>query len=72
MFEKINLKDWKRKPYFDLYFNQMKCTYSITVNMDITRLMTYKQRNNTKLYPLLIYAIVAPVKKIRKRAVCPN
>lgn len=57
MFKIINIKNWKRKPYFDHYFNKIPCTYSITVNIDISEIIRFKTEQGTKLYPLLIYII---------------
>ena len=61
MFRIIDKDTWKRKPYFDHYFNQIRCTYSITVNVDITEIIAFKNKNNTKLYPLLIYILTKAV-----------
>lgn len=61
MFKLIDKDSWKRKPYFDHYFSQIRCTYSITVNVDITGVMAFKNRYGTKLYPLLIYALAKAV-----------
>jgi chloramphenicol O-acetyltransferase type A len=63
MFKLIDTSSWKRKPYFDHYFNQIRCTYSITVNIDITNVLSFKDRNKVKLYPLLIYVISKAVNK---------
>lgn len=63
MFKPIDTNSWKRKPYFDHYFNQIRCTYSITINIDITNVLSFKDRNKVKLYPLLIYVISKAVNK---------
>lgn len=63
MFKPIDTSSWKRKPYFDHYFNQIRCTYSITANIDITNVLSFKDRNKIKLYPLLIYVISKAVNK---------
>lgn len=63
MFKPIDTSSWKRKPYFDHYFSQIRCTYSITVNIDITNVLSFKDRNKVKLYPLLIYVISKAVNK---------
>ncbi len=63
MFKLIDTSSWKRKPYFDHYFNQIRCTYSITVNINITNVLSFKDRNKVKLYPLLIYVISKAVNK---------
>ena len=61
MFRIIDKETWKRKQYFDHYFNQIRCSYSITVNIDITEIIAFKNKNNTKLYPLLIYILTKAV-----------
>lgn len=63
MFKPIDTNSWKRKPYFDHYFNQIRCTYSITVNIDIRNVLSFKDRSKVKLYPLLIYVISKAVNK---------
>lgn len=61
MFHIINKETWKRRPYFEHYFNQIRCTYSITVNIDISQLILFKENYHIKLYPLLIYATTKAV-----------
>ena len=63
MFKPIDTSSWKRKSYFYHYFNQIRCTYSITANIDITNVLSFKDRNKVKLYPLLIYVISKAVNK---------
>ena len=43
MFKLIDKDNWKRKPYFDHYFSQIRCTYSITVNIDISGIIAFKK-----------------------------
>ncbi len=54
-FNFIDKENWSRKPYFDYYMNNIKCTYSMTANIEITDLLMKVKRNNIKLYPILIY-----------------
>ena len=61
MFKLINKETWKRKSYFDHYFSQIRCTYSISVNIDISEVILFKNKNHTKLYPLLIYVLTKVV-----------
>ena len=61
MFKLIDKDTWKRKPYFEHYFNQIRCSYSITVNIDISEVISFKNKNHTKLYPLLIYILTKAV-----------
>ncbi|MBT2286578.1 hypothetical protein J7E78_23935 [Paenibacillus polymyxa] len=53
MFNSIVLDQWDRKPYFDHYLNQVRCTYSITANLDITLLINELKLKGLKFYPAL-------------------
>ena len=59
-FKLIDKDNWKRKEYFDHYFFNVPCTYSMTVKMDITKIIKKKQ----KLYPTMLYYIT--IIKIQK------
>lgn len=62
-FKEIDKKKWKRTPYFDFYLKQIRCTYSMTINLDITPLVVFKQSKGFKLYPLLIYILTKAVNR---------
>lgn len=51
-FEIIDRSSWNRNVYFDHYFTNIPCTYSMTVKLDITQIIK-KQKN----YTLLCYII---------------
>lgn len=56
-FNRIDQQNWKRKEYFEHYFSDVPCTYSVTVNLDITKLLDEIRRHTLKLYPVMIYGI---------------
>lgn len=62
-FELIDMKTWSRKEYFDHYFNKVNCSYSLTTNLDITRLHRLLKAKGLKLYPVLIYLTTFVVNK---------
>ncbi|SEL39884.1 Chloramphenicol acetyltransferase [Paenibacillus sp. OK003] len=39
IFNRIDVENWSRKPYFEHYINNLRCTYSMTANIEITRLL---------------------------------
>lgn len=45
------MDNWDRKECFEHYYNNAKCTYSLTVDMDITNLYKYIKKHNLRLYP---------------------
>ncbi len=53
----IDIKTWKRKEYFEHYYSNVPCTYSMNVKLDITKI------NKQKLYPTMLYCITTIVNK---------
>lgn len=62
-FNKINLENWNRKESFSHFFNDVPCTYSMTVNIDVTNLLAYTKENNFKFFPSILYAMSNIVNK---------
>ena len=58
-FNIINKDDWNRKEYFEHYFSEIPCTYSMTVKLDITKI----KNSNRKLYPTMLYFITKVVNR---------
>ena len=54
-FVPIDKNSWSRAAYFDHYQNDTVCTYSITANLQITRLLDLLKQRGKKLFPALIY-----------------
>ena len=57
MFNKINMQTWNRKESYSHYFNNVPCTYSMTVNLDITSFIKVVKVNNYKIFPVILYAL---------------
>lgn len=58
-FTKIDQRNWDRKEYFEHYFSDIPCTYSMTVKLDITQIKKEGQR----LYPAMLYCIATIVNR---------
>ncbi len=56
-FNIINMDNWDRKECFEHYYNNAKCTYSLTVDMDITNLYKYIKKHNLRLYPTFTWIV---------------
>ena len=39
-FKVIDKENWKRSEYFDHYYSNVPCTYTMTVKLDITKIGT--------------------------------
>ncbi len=59
LFEKIDRECWNRKEYFEHYFASVPCTYSMTVQVDITPI----KKKGMKLYPAMLYCIATIVNR---------
>ncbi len=62
-FKLIEVSKWNRKEHFDHYLNQITCTYSMTLNLDLTDLIKEIQRERIKIYPTMIYLLSMIVNK---------
>lgn len=62
-FELIEISKWNRKEYFDHYLKDTPCTYSMSLNLDITTLLRVIKNKNIKLYPVTIYLLSVMVNK---------
>lgn len=58
-FNLIDFDTWKRKEYFNHYFSDVPCTYSMTVDIDISQL----KKCDAKLYPTMLYLLTSLVNK---------
>ncbi len=56
-FQKIDKENWARKNYFEHYFKDVPCTYSMTFKLDITQIIETQK----KLYPSMLYYITTIV-----------
>jgi chloramphenicol O-acetyltransferase type A len=62
-FEPIDLSTWNRKEYFEYYFREVPCNFSMTLNLDLTTLLPAIKKQGIKLYPIMVYLISAAVNK---------
>lgn len=62
-FKRIDVSQWDRKEYFEYYLDQVPCTYSMTLNLDLTELLKEIKKRDVKLYPTMIYLLSMIVNK---------
>ena len=54
-FKLINIENWERREFYEHFINEVVCTYSAVVNIDITNL------KEQKLYPAMIWLLTKTV-----------
>lgn len=69
-FNPIVMDRWSRKPYFEHYLHHVRCTYSMTANIDISSLLSELKNKRIKLYPALIHMITTVVNRHREFRTC--
>lgn len=65
-FNKIDMDKWERKEHFQNYNYKNKCSYSITSNIDITKLIFNIKKRNLKFYPTFIYIVSRAVNSMKE------
>lgn len=63
IFHPIDMDNWGRKPYFDHYLHSVRCTYSMTADIDISRMLPELKSKGFKLYPALIHMLTTAVNR---------
>lgn len=61
VFNSIDFENWERKDYYNYYINFLKCRYSMTVNIDVTELLSVCKDRNVKFFNAFMYAILKTV-----------
>ena len=57
-FRKIDMETWERREFYEHFINEVVCTYSVTVNLDITGL------KGERLYPAMIWLLTKTVNEM--------
>ena len=50
IFKKVDIENWRRKEYFKHYLENLPCTYSMTVKLDITKLKNSQKKSYIRLF----------------------
>ncbi len=56
-FNNINVESWNRKESFSHYFNDVPCTYSMTVELDISAFYAKTKVLKINFFPAVLYVI---------------
>lgn len=62
----MDLSRWERKEHFEHYLRTSRCSYSLTVDIDVTNLLDVVKSKGLKTYPAQIYMITTVVNQFRE------
>ena len=61
IFHKIDIETWNRKKTYNQFLNNLPCTYSMTINLDITNLMAHVKAEHLKFFPTMLHGMTTAV-----------
>ena len=61
IFNKLDLENWERRDVFNHFTTIAKSSYSLTVNIDVTKLLSYIKRNNLRFYPTFTWIVTKAI-----------
>lgn len=64
MLRAIDIEKYDRKYVYEHYKNELNCSYSVTINVNITNLISTCRSHSLKTYPAIIFAITNAVNKV--------
>lgn len=56
----IDINNWNRREHFHA-FRAIECSFSVTVNIDVTHALSIFKQKHYKFYPVMIYLITSAV-----------
>lgn len=62
-FNLIDMEKFKHASRYKYFFNDCRCNFSMTANIDITKFLSTIKKNNLKFYPCYIYIVSKIVNK---------
>lgn len=62
-FTRIKQEHWARKEVFNHYLNEVACTYSMTLQLDVTHLVKEVKKQQIKFYPTIMYLLASLVNR---------
>lgn len=65
IFNTIDTKTWNRAESYQHFISEVPCTYSMTVNLDVTKLLNTLKLHGIKFFPAVLYGISLIVNRHR-------
>lgn len=63
-FRRIDMDTWPRRSHYENYRDQIPCVFSVTVRLDVTRLLSFAHQSGCHFYGCMIYAISKTVNEM--------
>ncbi len=60
---KIDMENWDRKKIYEHYMTDVPCTYSMSVNVNISKLLSQIKKENINFFPVILFCISSIINK---------
>ncbi|SHN87266.1 type A chloramphenicol O-acetyltransferase [Desulfitobacterium chlororespirans] len=71
-FIEVEMEQWARKKHYEHYSKHVRCSYSLTVEIDISGLLTGLKAKGRKAYPAQIYMLSAVANQFQEFRMSTN
>ncbi len=68
----IDMEQWARKEHYEHYRNNVSCSYSLTIDIDVSELLTALKAKGLKVYPAQIYMLSTVVNQFAEFRMSTN
>ena len=66
MFNYIDVDNWERKEHFEYYRTKIRCGYSCTVQLDVTKFLNQVKEKGFRFYPAFVYCVSKIVNSMKE------
>lgn len=63
MFHKVDLAKWPREKTYRHFTEEVPCTYSMCVNLNVTKLLSTVKKLELKFFPVFLYGLTSAVNR---------
>ena len=62
--KKIDIENWKRKKHYDFYKDYTYPHFSVTANINVTKLVEYSKKHKISFFPSFLYVVMKAMNSI--------
>lgn len=65
-FTRIDMESWERKSHFEYYRTVIKCGYSLTTALDVTRFRAMLKERGLRFFPSFVYCVSRMIEEMKE------
>ncbi len=68
----VDKQNWQRREYFEHYYRQVPCRFSLTVELDVVRLVQSAKKKELMFFPVFVHLLSRVVNRYTEFRTCYN